>query len=173
MATLERQEGDYTYWSDGATRYAKGNSLGKAPGSLAKRHPKSAPALDKLPVSTLRKLQSNGGKASYKRKRDLIAEAHAVVLREMHPDYQTEEEGLRTLAEAAFIQASDENGGGPAVKARAQFFDEYAQRKQEDVKQQQLQQINITISPGVEAGQQRLTQVLLDEIVSVDDVDEG
>lgn len=66
MANLLKREGDFTYWDDGAVRYAKGNSLGKTPGSLAernkeylskahqalaaqvsKRHPKLAEALSK------------------------------------------------------------------------------------------------------------------------------
>ena len=40
MANLVKQEGDFTYWDDGAVRYAKGNSLGKTPGSLAERNGK-------------------------------------------------------------------------------------------------------------------------------------
>lgn len=45
MANKVREEGDYTYWDDGAVRYARGNSLGKTPGALAKRPPYAAKLL--------------------------------------------------------------------------------------------------------------------------------
>jgi len=59
MAELVRQEGDHTYWSDGAVRWAHGNSKGKQPGSLARRHPKAA-----APIATAAQGRALGKKGN-------------------------------------------------------------------------------------------------------------
>lgn len=168
MATLEREEGDYTYWSDGAQRYAKGNSLGKAPGSLAKRHPKSGKPFNQLRPSKLKVIQSNGGKANYARKKLLVAEAYASALRETHPDSLTEEEGLQMLAEATFIQGNNPEGGGAAVKAREQFIQEYTGGKQASTVVD-ARQIHITVSPDVAGRLGSLAELLRVDAVDEDD----
>ena len=66
MANLVRQEGDFTYWDDGAVRYAKGNSLGKSPGSLAERNGKyieqaTRTLAKRYPKHAKAILQGNGG----------------------------------------------------------------------------------------------------------------
>ena len=164
MATLEREEGDYTYWSDGAQRYAKGNGLGKAPGSLAKRHPKASTQFDKLTVSKRREISSLGGKAKYSQHKERVATAFAQSLL-THPDSKTEEDGLLMLAEAAFIQANDAEGGGAAVKAREHFIQEYTGGKQAATVVD-ARQIHITVSPEVKG---RLGSML--ELLSADVVD--
>ena len=174
MATLEREEGDYTYWSDGAQRYAKDNSLGKAPGSLAKRHPKSGKPFNKLPLSKRQAISSNGGKANWAKKKERVASAYAAALRETHPDYQTEEEGLLELASAAFIQGSDDSGGGPAVQARAQFIQEYTGGRQDTQATEEHKHLHITISPGVEVEQRDMMKQLMDVVEGeVRDVGDG
>jgi len=125
MATLEREEGDYTYWSDGAVRYAGDNSQGKQKGSLAKRPPYAAERIDKLPPRKQRQVRSNGGKASWEKRRLAIAESYAVALREIHPDYQTEEDGLLDLARAAIEQGTDSEGGGPPPHTRTHRTDRH------------------------------------------------
>lgn len=174
MATLEREEGDYTYWSDGSQRYAKGNSLGKAPGSLAKRHPKSGKAFDKLSPSKRRIISSNGGKANWARKKQQVAEAYAAALRETHPDYISEEEGLQEIAEAEFIQATDSEGGGPAVRAREHFIQEYTGGKQDSQATEEHKHLHITISQGVEVEQRHMMAQLMDVVEGeTRDVDDG
>ena len=163
MATLEREEGDYTYWSDGAQRYAKGNSLGKAPGSLAKRHPKAATSFDKLPLSKVKAMASNGGRGKYAARRRAITEAHAYALSSTHPDLHTEQDGLRELAESSFLQAKGEQGG-PAVKAREQFFQEYTGGRQETQATEEHKHLHITISPGVEVEQRDMMKQLMDVV---------
>ena len=164
MATLEREEGDYTYWSDGATRYAGGNSQGKQKGSLAKRPPYAATRLDKLPPRKLKEIQSSGGKANYARKKVLVAEAYALALKESHPDSVTEEEGMLMIAEAEFIQATDGEGGGPAVKAREHFIQEYTGGKQQPTVDARQQHVHLTISPGPAAEQKRLMADLMEVV---------
>ena len=157
MAHKIREEGDYTYWSDGAQRYAKGNSLDKAPGSLAKRHPKAV-SFDKLTVSKRKAIASNGGKATWDKRREKVADAYAYALRSSHPDIGTEQAGLREIAEASFVQATDDSSAA-AVKARAQFLEQYTGGKRED-KQVTATQINITVSPGAGSDLSRFAQLI-------------
>ena len=162
MAHKIREEGDYTYWSDGAQRYAKGNSLGKQAGGLAKRHPKAATSFDQLTVSEGKAMGKLGGKAKWEAKRTAISDAHAYALRSSHPDARTEEQGLRLLAEAEFTQGN-EGEGASAVKARAQFYEQYTGGKRED-KTIAATQINITVSPGAGNDLSRFAQLIPDVI---------
>ena len=167
--TKLRTEGDYEIWAtadDGIEykRWAEGNSLGKQPHALASRHPKSGKPFNQLRPSKLKVIQSNGGKANWAKKKQQVADAYAAALRETHPDYQTEEEGLLELASAAFIQGSDDSGGGPAVQARAQFIQEYTGGKQDTQATEEHRHLHITISPGVEVEQRHMMRQLMDVV---------
>ena len=157
MATKIREEGDYTFWDDGAQRYSKGNSLGKAPGSLAKRHPKAATTFDKLTVSKRRDIASSGGTAKYEARRIAVSDAYAFALRDSHPDIRSEEKGLRELAKANYTQANQDDGSA-AVRARAQFIEQYAGKPKDD-RVVSATQVNITLSPGVGTDLSRFAQL--------------
>jgi len=166
--TKLRTEGDYEYWEtadhEKYKRYAEGNSKGKQPHALASRHPKSGKPFNKLPLSKRQAISSNGGKANWARKKQQVADAYASALRETHPDYITEEEGLQEIAEAEFIQATDSEGGGPAVRAREHFIQEYTGGKQDTQATEEHQHLHITISPGVEVEQRHMMAQLMDVV---------
>ena len=169
MATLLRQEGDYTYWSDGAQRYAKGNTQGKQAGGLARRHPKASLPFDQRPKHERKHIAKLGADARHKARRVAVSDAHAYVLRSTHPDARTEEQGLRMLAEAEFTQGNEAEGGS-AVRARAQFYEQYTGGKRDD-RVIDARQVHITISPGVEQDQKRLVHNLLGDTIDEEDVD--
>ena len=157
MANKVREEGDFTYWDDGAQRYAKGNSLGKAPGSLAKRHPKAAVPIQDLSVSKRRELSVKGGNATAAKRRNWVSEAYASALL-THPDSNKEIDGLRMLAEAAFLQANDAEGGGAAVRARDQFIREYTGGQQPATVD--ARQVHITVTGEAASEMGRVTRLL-------------
>ena len=156
MAHKIREEGDYTYWSDGAQRYAKGNSQGKQAGGLAKRHPKAGIYFDKLAPHKLADITKQGRDAQDRTRRAKVRDAYAHALRSSHPDIGTETAGLHEIAEAAFVQATDDSSAA-AVKARAQFIDMYAGTPKQD-KHVVATQINITLSPGTGNDMSRFAQ---------------
>ena len=159
MATLEREEGDYTYWSDGAQRYAKGNSLGKAPGSLAKRHPKS----DAFTPATAKIHGANGhiAKRVKREERRLVSLAALNEALVIHPDSDTTQEGLANLWAARIEQASGHDG--PAVNAH-EMIERVWSGERDKSQPTVATQVNITISPGVEVEQRHMMRQLMDVV---------
>jgi hypothetical protein len=99
MAKLIKQEGDFTYWDDGAKRYAKGNSLGKTPGALAERNAKYQ---DKA-IEALAQLSPKQAQALKRRKN-----GHAIgaALADVRQGKQTERKRLAQFeAEAGLLRA--------------------------------------------------------------------
>lgn len=94
MAKLVREEGDHTYWSDGAVRWAYGNSMGKQPGSLAKRHPKAA-----APIATAAQGRALGRKGN-----------------------EIKAETWRSAAQDGMVKALEETGKIPQGSGPAEAF---------------------------------------------------
>lgn len=162
MATLIREEGDYTYWDDGAQRYASGNAQGKAPGSLAKRHPQAS-----MPWATngegLRKAKddSANGKIAQRMNKETRRNVSKLALQEallLHPDSAKEQDGLRLLWEARVEQAGDSEGGSAAVRSHKMIEDTWSGTTQ-DKQVQTNTQVNITLSPGVGTDLSRFAQL--------------
>jgi hypothetical protein len=166
MAKKLRTEGDYTFWSDGSQRYARGNSQGKQVGALAKRPPYAAKAW-KQQGKAAKEANEQGQivralKREERRKISLSALGEALVL---HPDSHKQQDGLRMLWEARIEQAS--GADGPAVKAHEMVEEVWSGKQATPPAVQQAgdTKILISISPGVEADQRRLTAALMDEVI--------
>ena len=157
--------------------YAHGNSLGRRALTAAEAAPwlvKGRTATGIKTTARARKLGKMGGERKRDLRRERITEAHANALSSAHPDLQTEEDGLKMIAEASFMQATDENGGGPAVKAREQFFQEYTGGRQDTQATEEHKHLHITISPGVEVEQRHMMRQLMDVVEGeVRDVGDG
>ncbi len=146
--------------------YAPGNSLGKKQLSAAELPPwfKRAGAATVI-KSSRRSLEMHEAKAlkrEDRRKLSLNALGEALVL---HPDSNKQQDGLRMLWEARIEQAS--GADGPAVKAHEMVEEVWSGKQATPPAMQQAgdTKILISISPGVEADQRRLTAALLDEVI--------
>jgi hypothetical protein len=169
MAKKLRTEGDYTFWSDGSQRYAKGNSQGKQAGTYHTRPPQAARQWDtqgeglaKAKADNEQAQLSTAIKREERRKLSLNALGEALVL---HPASHKQQDGLRMLWEARIEQAS--GADGPAVKAHEMVEEVWSGKQATPPAVQQAgdTKILISISPGVEADQRRLTAALMDEVI--------
>ena len=127
---LLREDKDYRYFvtdeGDEYRRYNVGNSLGKAPHSLADKHPKAEKALKA-------KIRGNGNsqplaphewgaamqafKGESQAKREAKVKAAVTEALMSHPDTVTDYDGLVIMSKAQFELASDSEAGSHSTKA--------------------------------------------------------